>query len=74
MLEYVEEKLGYGYEELWPYVSSLDPDAVAALTRDLSLRFIGAAHRFPSLEPTLKAHFAARPKAREVDGDPFEEV
>jgi ParB/RepB/Spo0J family partition protein len=57
MLDYLEDKMGVPYEELWDYVSSLSIEDTRELTRRLAVRYISAAHRWFSLEPSLKDHF-----------------
>jgi len=54
MLDYISERLGYSYETLWDYVSLLEDDQVLELKRRMAVRYVTAAHRFFSLEPTLK--------------------
>jgi ParB/RepB/Spo0J family partition protein len=54
MLDFLYERMGYPYENLWDYVSLLDDEQVALLTRRLAVRYVTAAHRWFDLEATLK--------------------
>jgi ParB-like chromosome segregation protein Spo0J len=57
MLDFIAERLGYGYEALWDYVSLLSDDEVAELKRRMAVRYVSAAHRFFALESSLKDAF-----------------
>lgn len=54
MLEYLDVEMGVAFNQIWDYVAALSDANVAILTRRMALRYVGAAHRWFSLEPTLK--------------------
>jgi len=55
MLEFLEERHNAPYERLWDYIRGLSDDEVRALAERQARRYVEAAHRFASLEPTLVA-------------------
>lgn len=54
LLDYLAVELGYPYESLWDYVTSLTDKQVHELTQRQAVRYISAAHRWFDLEPSLK--------------------
>ena len=54
MLDYLAEEMGYPYEALWDYVSSISDKQVIELTERQAIRYISAAHRWFDLEVSLK--------------------
>ena len=54
MLDYLAEEMGYPYEALWDYVSSISDKQVVELTERQAIRYISAAHRWFDLEVSLK--------------------
>jgi ParB/RepB/Spo0J family partition protein len=55
--DYIAEKFSIPYESLWDYVSALSPEEVQELSARMLRRYIGAAHRFPTMEPELRDNF-----------------
>jgi ParB/RepB/Spo0J family partition protein len=54
MLNYLAEEMGWPYEQIWDYISTLSDKQVIDLSKRLALRYISAAHRWFDLEPALK--------------------
>lgn len=54
MLDYLDEEHGVPYESLWDYVAALGEADVTELTGRLARRYIASAHRWFSLESSLK--------------------
>jgi ParB/RepB/Spo0J family partition protein len=67
MLDYLAEELGYEYERLWDYVTSLSDSEVSELTERQLRRYIGAAHRWFDLEAELKDEFGLPEEAADAE-------
>jgi ParB/RepB/Spo0J family partition protein len=59
MLEYLEAELNVPFEKLWDYVRSLDDQQVWQLVERMAIRYVSSAHRFPSLERSLRDDLGA---------------
>lgn len=58
MLDFLFERMGYPYENLWDYVSILDDEQVEAMVRRMAVRYVTAAHRWFDIEANLKDTYA----------------
>lgn len=53
MLEYLEERLGIGWHDLWDYVVDLTPEQRRNQIEVMIRRYLGAAHRYPTFPAEL---------------------
>jgi ParB family chromosome partitioning protein len=73
MLDYIADQYGYGYDELWSYQAELTLDEVYELQRRLVRRYLTAAHRYRSFEPSLWRDLAGRERPEDLDGPHYVE-
>lgn len=59
MLEHLEERVGVPLEGLWDWVAELDEDQVAEMAETMVRRWLGAAHRLPTLPASLRAQLGS---------------
>ena len=70
LLDYLAEAHQVSFEELWLYVSQLSDGQVDELSRSLLVRYLSAPHRYPSLEPELRAFYGETGKGSDDGGAP----
>jgi ParB/RepB/Spo0J family partition protein len=59
VMDYLEIKMGVPFSSYWLYVRGLKEDQVQELINRMTIRYIGAAHRFSDIEPELKDDLGA---------------
>jgi ParB/RepB/Spo0J family partition protein len=67
MLDYLNERMGIPYENLWHYVYSLSPEQVNEFTKRMALRYVSSAHRWFDLEPELKDELGLPEETNEAE-------
>jgi len=70
LLDYLAEAHQVSFEQLWLYVSHLSDRQVDELSRSVLVRYLSASHRYPSLEPELRAFYGEPGKGRDDGGAP----
>lgn len=55
MLEYLEDREGVPYENLWDWVRGLTPEDARTLCSRIVRRYVEAGHRYSSIEKSLRA-------------------
>lgn len=61
MLDWLEEQMSVPYERLWDWLRELNAAQTETLITQLLRRYVEAAHRFSSLEDSLRHDLGARP-------------
>jgi ParB/RepB/Spo0J family partition protein len=54
IIDYLDVELGIPYESIWDYVTGLPAAEVGNLIERMARRYLGAAHRFSTLEPEIR--------------------
>jgi ParB/RepB/Spo0J family partition protein len=70
LLDHLAEAHQVSFEQLWLYISHLSDGQVDELSRSVLVRYLSASHRYPSLEPELRAFYGEPGKGSDDGGAP----